>query len=199
MSIAHLLEDFGALRQPGDAVSDDADPLGEDGKLEAFEQGYKAGWDDAVAAHDDAQRKIRDDLARNLRDLSFTYHEALNAMSTALRPLISEIVNVALPKMAHDTLGLRIAEEIEARASGQINLDIRIAVSPENAEAVERLLGEDRKLPVHVTADPSIGAGQAQMRLGGQETQIDLDEMIENLSQAVAGYFHDIERKVEHA
>jgi hypothetical protein len=35
----------------------------------SFEQGYSAGWDDAVAAQQDDQGRIRTDLARNLQSL----------------------------------------------------------------------------------------------------------------------------------
>jgi hypothetical protein len=53
----------------------------EEAKVASFEQGYKAGWDDAVAAQSEDQTRIRADLARNLQSLSFTYQEARSHMS----------------------------------------------------------------------------------------------------------------------
>jgi hypothetical protein len=37
----------------------------EEAKVASFEQGYSAGWDDAVAAQQGDQSRIRADLARN--------------------------------------------------------------------------------------------------------------------------------------
>ncbi|MBA3904750.1 MAG: flagellar biosynthesis protein, partial [Rhodocyclaceae bacterium] len=45
----------------------------EEAKVASFEQGYSAGWDDAVAAQNGDQTRIRADLARNLQSLAFTF------------------------------------------------------------------------------------------------------------------------------
>ena len=58
MSIAHLLEDFGETHAHAPIAMDDVSL--EDERLEAFEAGYQAGWDDAVKAQtEDARRSPR--------------------------------------------------------------------------------------------------------------------------------------------
>ncbi len=76
----------------------------EESKLASYEQGYKAGWDDAAAALAEDQTRIRADLARNLQQLSFTYQEARSHILKAVEPLLEEMVGRLLPDMARETL-----------------------------------------------------------------------------------------------
>ena len=65
----------------------------EEAKVASFEQGYSAGWDDAVAAQQGDQGRIRADLARNLQSLSFTFQDARSHVLQSIKPLILEMVN----------------------------------------------------------------------------------------------------------
>ena len=64
----------------------------EEHRLEAYEQGYKAGWDDAATAQADDHTRISAGFARNLQELSFTYHEAKGQILGSLEPLLKEMV-----------------------------------------------------------------------------------------------------------
>ena len=79
-------------------------------KVASFEQGYSAGWDDAVAAQQGDQTRIRADLARNLQSLSFTFQDARSHVLQAIRPLILEMVNRLLPEVARETLAPTLDE-----------------------------------------------------------------------------------------
>ena len=84
----------------------------EEAKLAAYEQGYKAGWDDAAAAQSEDQTRIRADLARNLQQLSFTYQEARAHILKAVEPLLEEMVNRRLPDTARETLAPLVLERM---------------------------------------------------------------------------------------
>jgi flagellar biosynthesis/type III secretory pathway protein FliH len=82
----------------------------EEAKVASFEQGYSAGWDDAVAAQQGDQTRIRADLARNLQSLSFTFQDARSHVLQAIRPLILQMVNRLLPEVAREALAPTVLE-----------------------------------------------------------------------------------------
>ncbi|MFV0360116.1 MAG: flagellar biosynthesis protein, partial [Tropicimonas sp.] len=72
----------------------------EEERLVAFDSGYRAGWDDAAAAHADEQGRISAEFAGNLQELSFTYHEARNAVLGEMEGILKGIVDKVLPGTA---------------------------------------------------------------------------------------------------
>mgnify|MGYP003515970463 CR=1 FL=1 len=70
------LEVFEADEAAQQTPSQQVPSADQESRLEAYEQGYRAGWEDAAAAHAEDQRRIRVDLARSLQALGFTYQEA---------------------------------------------------------------------------------------------------------------------------
>lgn len=199
MSISHLLEDFSRYETQPDGALFLSEDAKEEDSLAVFEEGYKAGWDDADAAQKDERGHVAADLSRNLRDLTFTYHEAYAALAGAMRPLIEQIVTAALPDIAHATLGPRIAQELSASVLDADAYGITVVVAPDNVDAVESLLEQSDPVAVTVRGDPSLGAGQAHLQLGERERQINLDEVLNGLAETVTGIFEDIEKRTHHA
>lgn len=191
--IAHLLEDFGALAE-GDPVSLSEESL-EEVRLEAFENGYQAGWDDAAKAQKDDMMRISADFAGNLRDLSFTYHEACNGMLAALRPVLTGMVETVLPKLAHQTLGARVVEHLESLASEALAQPVEIVIAPANLEALETLLEGRDDLPTRLRAEPSMGEGQVHLRIGATEQEIDLDSVLADIAQAMSGFVSQTQKE----
>jgi flagellar assembly protein FliH len=74
----------------------------EEAKLSAYDQGYRAGWDDAVQAQSSDQAQISAELARNLKSLSFTFAEARGHVLAAMQPLLADIVARLLPTISHE-------------------------------------------------------------------------------------------------
>ena len=70
MTLSALLEDF-SEPQPGTTVAL-TDVMIEEEKLQAFEKGYQAGWDDSAKAQKDSAAHLSEEFASNIRDLSFT-------------------------------------------------------------------------------------------------------------------------------
>ena len=60
----------------------------DEAKVASFEQGYSAGWEDAAAAQECDQTRIRADVARNLQSRAFTFQDARTHVLQAIRPLI---------------------------------------------------------------------------------------------------------------
>ena len=197
--LAMFLEDFGTARaaaSPPVAVPDEG--ALEAARLEGFDGGYRAGWDDAIKAQSDDQSRISSDFAQNLQDLSFTYHEACNQVLNAISPLLEEVVVKLLPAALHQTLGLHLAEQLRAMAADIGRLDVVIAVAPGGREAVAPLIDADFGFPLSLVEDPTLAEGQADIRFGESETQVDLGGLAREVTEAVEGFVQDNRRKVAH-
>lgn len=161
----------------------------EEHRLEAFEQGYKAGWDDAAAAQSDDQARVTADFARNLQDLSFTYHQARGQILNSLEPLLKEMVSKVLPKLAYENLPQTIVDEVLSVAQTQTEAGVQIVISPSNRPALEKLLDSQDSLGITILEEPSMADGLAYLRFSETEKQIDLDSILINFTQSVEGYF----------
>jgi flagellar assembly protein FliH len=192
MSITHLLENFGQPR----ALSGAGEEGGDAEFLASFEQGYKAGWDDAIKAKSEERAHVTADLAANLQDLSFTYNEAYVSMLDASKSLIEQIVNKVLPEVARATLGTQIIEQLNELSKDGHDHEAVISASPADVNAISSLLGKQSKFPVKVQSDPLLAEGQVQIGFGHKERQIDMQEVLGGVSDAIAGFFHETQKEV---
>ncbi len=166
----------------------------EEHRLEAFEQGYKAGWDDAAAAQSEDQSRVAADFARNLQELSFTYHEARGHILGSLEPLLKEMVTKVLPKLARDSLPQTIVDEILSASETQTKAGIQIVISPANRPALEQLMETQNNLDITIIEEPSMADGLAYLRFADTEKQVDLDSVLSSFSQSIDGYFEQQEK-----
>ena len=191
------LESFETAEAGGDTVVM-ADEELEEARLAAYESGYGAGWDDAVAARDKEQGQIGTDLARSLQALSFTYHEARGHVLKALAPLLTEMAARVLPAVAAETLAPLIAQELRPLAAKLAEVPVTVVVSPLNREAVAAVLARETALPLTLVEEITLGEGEARLCFGDAEQRIDLDGAIAAIRGAVADYFSPLEEEREH-
>ena len=198
-ALAEVLEDFGAVKvEPQHMpVMHDAGEL-ETAKLESFESGYKAGWDDAIKSQNDDHTKIASDFAQNLQDLSFTFHEAYGQVLNGISPLLEDVVGKLLPGLLRETLGMQISEQLKTMAREVGMLDVVIAVAPGHADRVEPLLDPEIGFPLSLIEDETLADGQADIRFGETEKQIDLGGLVEDVARAGQGLVRDNRRKTAH-
>lgn len=182
-----MLDDFSSTIIANASSADSS--LSEDARLEAFEEGYKAGWDDVVAAQQKDTHRIGEDLARNLSDLSFTYHEVRTNILQALRPLLHEILGKVLPVSAAAALPELINEHVANIAENATHLPIAIAVHPDLVDTVDALIPHSPTIPISTKGDQTLTSGQAMIQFSEQEHQIDLDGAIANMNAALQDFF----------
>ena len=197
-ALREILEDFGqpVMTVPEVTGIDEAQLEAE--KLEAFDNGYRAGWDDAVKAQTEDSERISSAFAQNLQDLSFTYHEAYGQVMGAMTPLLEEIVSVLLPQMARAALAPQIAEQLQASARDIGQLDVIIAVAPGQAASVEPLLETGYGFPIRLVEDDTLTEGQADLRFGETERQIDLGAALQGVSDTIQAFIHENRRSRAH-
>ncbi|WP_068108447.1 hypothetical protein [Tropicimonas marinistellae] len=161
----------------------------EEERLQSFDNGYKAGWDDAAQAHNQQQDSISQEFADNLQQLSFTYHEARTAVLCEMEGILRGMVEKILPKTLKTSLGEMIVERLASISDEASETPVQIIVSPENANRFRTLLAGKVAPPLTVQVEPTLGEGQAYLRLGKSEEKLDLDTVLLELSDAVSDYF----------
>lgn len=187
--MATFLEDFGAISKPPDAVSYSDETL-ETERLESFDKGYRAGWDDALKVRSDDDDERAQGLAQNLQDLSFTYHEAQSQIIASLAPMFEQITDKLLPTLARDTLGPHLVEHLTSLARDMTSGTVKIVVARGRADEVRQLL-DDAQIPIKVTVEEAdaLDAGQADLRLDGKDIAFDLNEVATEISTSVKAAF----------
>lgn len=201
------LEDFGVSeartrqreRIAVEPTSKGPDPAEiEANRMAAYEQGYKAGWDDSAQSQIDDKSRIGADFARNLQDLGFTFHEAKSHVMKALEPLLTEIVSKVLPQLVSETLGQTILEELLPFAEEVSDAPVQIVVAPSGRIAVEALVDASLTIPLEIIEEPSLADGQVYLRMGELEKKIDMDAAIERIGSAIKSIYALNEEAMKH-
>lgn len=197
MSRRVQLEEFEAPAAPGAALVLAPEAL-EEARLAAFENGYRAGWDDAVAAQSDTERQLAAEVGRNLQDLSFTHAEARTHVLRGLSPLLDQICARVLPEVAQAALGEVVRETLLPLAEAAADRPVTLLLNPAGRAAVEAALARGPAPPVALVEEPSLGPGQVFLRFDDTEQQIDLDAAAEAIRSAVAAFFHTEQEHRQH-
>ncbi|WP_137109375.1 flagellar biosynthesis protein [Rhodobacter sp. SY28-1] len=163
--------------------------LVEEAKVASFEQGYSAGWDDAVAAQQGDQMRIRADLARNLQSLAFTFQDARSHVLQAIRPLILEMINRLLPEVARESLAPTVLDAITPLAEELADAPLSLVLNPAVRGQVEDLVRQATGLPMVIEEEPSLPEGQVYIRFGMVETKVDLSQATADIAIAVRSFF----------
>lgn len=163
----------------------------EEARLEAFDNGYKAGWDDSAEAHAKEQGRISVELANNLQELSFTYHEARTAMLAEMEGILRGMIDTVLPTSLHHSLGELILQQVSEIAADSADVMIEIVVAPENVGQIRKMTESAMGPPLTVLEESSLGPGQAYLRMGRVERKLDMDSVLNDISGAVASFFEN--------
>lgn len=194
MSLSHRYSNFASLDANGEtSPSVDVDSV-EEAKLQAFEDGYQAGWEDAVKAHENATDKISADFTQNLQDMSFTFHEAFSKLAVAMKPLLSLIVTKTLPEMTNKILAARVLAQMVELMAKQSEQAIEIAVSPKNLDTLTEMLNGKTDIPFEIRGESALGDGQVYLRASTQEREINLEGVRQGISDALDAFFQQIEQ-----
>ena len=193
MSITHLLEDFGmAATIVLPQVPEISEEVVEEARLVSFEKGYSAGWDDAVSAKDKETTAISANLASSLEDLNFTYQEAQSQLIEALDPMFKVLTSAVLPDTMAATFGHHIVDQMTDLAKFQTDQPMSIIVSPGEGEGVRALLPEAFSTPVQVQEDDSLSPGQAYLRVGSSEREINSSSLIETINDSIEAFTYHV-------
>jgi flagellar assembly protein FliH len=192
------VEDFGAgLAPPAETPLPGPAPA-PPAAGEEYERGYQAGWDDCDRQADEARQAIGAELARNLQELGFTFHEARAHVLSGVEPLLTAMVEKILPRIAAATLGASIVEELTAMTEALGDLPVTILVAPASHDLVAGLLAAETALPFTLTVEETLTDQQVFFRLGEHERQLDLGDVTERIAARLAAFADQTERVLKH-
>lgn len=174
---AFALEDFGSA-----AVQ--ASPLAQ-AAPGPFDEGYAAGWDDAVARLDEENGLLGARLQETLTRLTESRAAAIDGLVAMLEPAMRDIFDTFLPRAAQSAfLPILVQELVQVMADG----DARpvLLVAPEEEPPLTRLV-EQAELSDRVTVrpEPALALSQAMIRWDGQERRVDLEAVLSDLDAAL--------------
>lgn len=188
-SISHLYRNLGSApssKLPSEPMDEEEV---EDIQLASFDSGYKAGWEDALKIHETSSEQTGAELAQHLQDMAFTHHEVYLKFSAAMKPVFAQIVDKLLPAAARQMLGLHILEQLDVLMDDQVKTALEIAVCPDNIDPLREALSDMAPVPFTLTPDPLLAGGQAYLRVGSQEREINLNAVLSGVSEAIDAFF----------
>lgn len=197
MAAVFPLEDFGDAVHGLARTNAGTDAI-EEARAMGYEEGYRSGWDDAVAAGADRDNQISEEFARNLQDLGFTYHEARAHVVDSVSGLLKDFVDAVLPGTISEAVGLHFLAQLSQQIETLADSPVRIIVSPEDSTVLSRLVEAETALPVRIEEEAALAAGQAYFRFGALETRIDLTKISTALRSALDAAQSHNERVLNH-
>lgn len=175
------------LNHPG-AGSGPSAPVDEAARLQAFETGYKSGWDDANAETAASEQRIAADLERRLADLTFTYEEARAEVMQGLSGLLGAILSGFLPALAADAVIPRVTEALQPLLGAVAPGGIELVASPATASKLDRLVERHFDTDLHVRPEPAYPDGRVTLSTQKQTTEIDITDLVGTMSAAIRDF-----------
>jgi flagellar assembly protein FliH len=160
-----------------------------------FDEGYRAGWDDALAAAARESGEMSEALRERLLQISHTQDAANRAALTSLEPLLHELFDKVLPRAADRSFISVIMEEAQALLGQSASDPFQIAVCPEDAAAVRLQFRSNGFGAVAVVEDATLSASQATLRCRNEERKVDLQGVLAHFDTA----FEEIVTAIQEA
>lgn len=164
----------------------------------AYERGYQAGWDDCEQRQQADRSAVGAELARNVQELGFTYHEARAHVLSGIEPLLRTLVAKVLPDLVTATLGQSIVEELVAIAETAADAPLTILVSPESHDMVAGFMDGATALPYRLVSEPTLGEWQVFFRLGDHERQLDMTELLGRITDRLSAFTDQNQKVLKH-
>lgn len=161
----------------------------EEARLASYEQGYTAGWEDAVKAQTTEKNQMAADLSHNLQSLSFTYHEARVHILRAIEPLFTEMMAHVLPDIGRGALTDAVQKAVMPLAEIASDTPIKILFNPAARAFIEPVIKHANAPPLELIEETTLGEGQVFLQLGDCETRIDLDGALAEMKSAIEDFF----------
>ncbi|MEE4208699.1 MAG: hypothetical protein V2I43_05485 [Parvularcula sp.] len=197
MTRALQLEDFGTADghepfAPAMAAPDAPESLPETalegGNLDAFEQGYRSGWDDCTANEVEERRRVGADLATALAEVSLTLDAARDEMLTALQPLFEQIASQLLPAIVSEAVAPAVVYELRRVAEEQCSGVVQLFASPATCPVIEKLVDATPDLSISVIPEPTLAEGQVSLQFEDKRRDIDLSTAAAQMAEAIRSF-----------
>ncbi|MCC6001431.1 MAG: flagellar biosynthesis protein [Pararhodobacter sp.] len=161
----------------------------EDLRLNAYERGYLAGWEDAMRQAETDDRARAAALAGFAEQLCFGYHEARDHVLRALEPVLRAMAQQVLPVAAQTALVPRVIEELLPFAGRAADAPVVLRV-PSGAAALFEAGFKGHVLPpLELVETADLPPGSAEFAAGPQDVVIDLSQAAARCADAVTAFY----------
>lgn len=161
----------------------------EDIRLNAYERGYGAGWDDGEQQIEATAAAQRDTIARQIEQLNFTYVEAQTHVLRALEPLFESLLSIVLPSAACASVIPLTIEQllplVQTAAEAPITLRIASGSQARFEAAFEGLVLP----PLSLVETDDLVEGQAELSFETAQSRIDLTHAADAMRQAIERFY----------
>ena len=137
-------------------------------------------------------------LAGRLNDLSFTYHEAREAILADLAPTVEKAIMTVLPELARQAVGALAVEQLHKIVRENSETPVVLSTAPDCYQPVIDVMPEDKQLPVEVVRDESLAEGQVRFEFAQRERLIDLSEVLEAVAGAMTAFTHETRKEAQN-
>lgn len=174
----------------------DSDPVTQDDVLvtpheveklrtRAFEEGYGAGWADALEQmrNEDSLRCSAAEEA--LQAISFSYHEACASLEASFVDLAAQIICVILPDLGRAALPRHLERELRALAAKNFGQRLELFCAPGVKHVLAERAAAVAELEVALHEEPSFSEAQVMLRCDQTTRMIDLDAIVSALKAGV--------------
>jgi flagellar assembly protein FliH len=196
MASAGLFEEFRQAATPHASEEADTERL-EDEKLRSFEQGYGAGWEDAIRAQEQANRMLLDTVEKGIAETQVTRDEVLQDFMQSAMPLFEAMIAAILPQLAQRNFGYKIVEILEKSVSDACDKPVEVVVSRDQENAVRAALADSDLSEVVVRAEPSLGSGQSRLKLGASEKSLNIPEIMTEIEALQNAFIHTMTKEAQ--
>lgn len=158
-------------------------------KVQAFEQGYKAGWDDAAKASQEQQAKAETRLADQIRELDVTYSDARQQVVDSFVPVLRAFTSTVSATLCAETLSSIVEKKVASHLSSGGEQPVVLAANAQSVELLRSMLSTEDTRNFSFRVQESLSDGQTQVSFGGLEELIDVDTACEELRTLLEEYF----------
>jgi hypothetical protein len=152
----------------------------------AYEQGYAAGWQDALE-HMRNEDELRNIAAQEaLQAIGFSYNEAHQALVGSFLALIQAMLEKLLPEAAHLALPVFLSAELEALVAQNTRAEVQLICAPGARDRLAELVASCAQIKIELVEEPSFSESQLLLRLDSQEREIDLSGLLHKMREIFA-------------
>lgn len=162
----------------GDHIQENSGPIApqdvESLRALSYEEGYGAGWTDALdqMRNEDALRRIAAEDA--LQAVAFSFHEACNALEGSFTEIVAQIIDTVLPDLMSEALRQVLERELRAVANRHFAARLELLCAPSVKEGLNRLLDNVPGLNIQILEEDSFSEAQVMIRVDQNQRMIDL-------------------------
>lgn len=164
MSLAHKYDEFSDDYSETDDTS--SSDIATESDLQLFENGYQAGWQDAVTALQVEKEEGIHKAAQVLEEITFTNSEARRQILNSVSELLQSIFANLLPHIRDQSLGSTLAHNLQTIIEKNLGEDVQILSSPGMAQVINDCLSENQRQHVVIKVVPDLPATEIRIEVG---------------------------------